>query len=836
MLPEDRTSSNSHPGEYPVAPAHAASTGSGQVVSTSLGKDHTKTAGSSAPSSISSGIAQPDMVVRTSILQQLQRLSPFQLWLAFVFISIGASEIIVFGMELMLKGKITYDYLLTGLVAALLVASTVVAVLIYLFKHLELEALHVQQLTKELTDSEQRAELAIAAARLALWNYDLTTGKVYLSESWSQLLGGAQLPTITTINDLTELVPEEEQPFVKEAIIAAIKGHNSSAYQVEHRVRKLNGEFIWVCSEGAVIERDRDGQALRMTGINRDITERKQAETDLRIAAAAFESHESLMITDANHVILRVNQAFTNDTGYTAEEAVGQTPRLLKSGRHDAAFYHLMWETINRTGSWQGEIWDRHKNGEIYPKWFNISAVKGAGGVVTHYVGSHMDITERKEAEKEIHSLAFYDPLTELPNRRAFMDRFHHALAASTRIGKSGALLFIDLDNFKALNDTLGHDIGDLLLQQVAQRLTACVRDDDTVARLGGDEFVVLLENLSEHLIEAAAQTEAIGEKILMFLSQFYQFDHNEYHGTASIGATLFNGSLQTTDELMKQADITMYQAKKAGRNTVRFFDQNMQANITSRFSLEGELRKALGNQELHLYYQIQMTSSHIAFGAEALIRWIHPLRGIISPALFIPLAEETGLILPIGHWVLETACAQLKAWQQDALTRNLVLAVNVSAKQFHQADFTSQVQAAVLRHGINADLLKLELTEGALVENIDETIATMNALNEVGVQISLDDFGTGYSSLQYLKKLPLDQLKIDRSFVRDLATHSSDKAIVRTIIAMAHSLDLDVIAEGVETEEQRQFLIENGCTHFQGYLFSQPVPIEQFEALLKLS
>ena len=397
--------------------------------------------------------------------------------------------------------------------------------------------------------------------------------------------------------------------------------------------------------------------------------------------------------------------------------------------------------------------------------------------------------------------------------------------------------MFIDLDNFKTLIDTLGYDMADLMLQQTAQRLEACVRKSDSVAHIDGDEFVVMLEDLSAIPVKAAAQAEAVGEKILASLSQPYQLDtHHEHHSTASVGVTLFSGSQLTTDELLKQADIAMFQAKKAGRNALRFFDPQMQASITARFSLEGELRKALELQQFHLYYQIQVDSSHRPLGAEALIRWIHPLRGLVPPDKFIPLAEETGLILPIGHWVLETACAQLKLWEQDALTHDLILAVNVSARQFHQTDFVAQVQAVVQHHAINPKLLKLELTEGMLIENIEETIATMGALNEVGVKLSLDDFGTGYSSLQYLKRLPLDQLKIDQSFVRDITIDKDDMAIVHTIIAMAQSLDMHVIAEGVETEEQRQLLLDRGCIHYQGYLFGRPVPIEQFEALLKQS
>ncbi len=586
----------------------------------------------------------------------------------------------------------------------------------------------------------------------------------------------------------------------------------------------------------ASISRVKVSEILVYTAILRDTTKRKQAETELRIAAAAFESQEGMLITDANGVILRVNQAFTESTGYTSEEAVGQTPRLLKSGRHSAAFYRAMWETINRTGTWQGEIWDRRKNGEIYPKWLTITAVKGNGGGVTHYVGSHIDITERKAAEEEVKHLAFYDPLTRLPNRRLLLDRLRQALASSLRSGRKGALLFVDMDNFKTLNDTLGHDIGDMLLQHVAQRLESCVREGDTVARLGGDEFVVMLEDLNPKDIEAAAQTEAVGEKILASLNQPYQLAIHEHRCSPSIGATLFNGYQQTTEELLKQADIAMYQAKKAGRNTLRFFEPEMQDTINARAALENELRNALEHQQFHLYYQIQVDGSHRPLGAEALIRWIHPERGLVSPAQFIPLAEETGLILPIGQWVIETACAQLNAWQQQAHTRDLVLAVNVSANQFRQVDFVAQVQDTIQRHAINPILLKLELTESMLFENIEEIIATMNALKKIGVLFSLDDFGTGYSSLQYLKRLPLDQLKIDQSFVRDIAVDSSDKAIVSTIIAMAHSLGLDVIAEGVETEGQRQFLQDTGCTHYQGYLFGKPVPIEKFEARLKRS
>lgn len=569
--------------------------------------------------------------------------------------------------------------------------------------------------------------------------------------------------------------------------------------------------------------------------VSYSLNEEKQAvKADLRIAASAFEAQEGLMITDAEGVILRVNQAFIDCTGYAAEDVVGQTPRFLRSGRHDEDFYRTMWESISQSGSWQGEIWDRRKNGEIYPEWLTISAVKNDDGVVTHYVGSHIDITDRKAAEEKIRQLAFYDPLTRLPNRQLLLDRMQRALALSARSGRDGALLFIDMDNFKAINDTQGHAMGDMLLQQVAERLTSCVRESDTVARLGGDEFVVMLESLGEHPIEVAAKAEEVGEKILAALNQPYQLATQVSRSSSSIGATLFSGEHQEVEELLKQADIAMYQAKKAGRNALRFFDPQMQLAINARADLESELFKALERHQFQLHYQIQVDNAHHPVGAEALIRWRHPERGLVLPAQFIPLAEETGLILRIGEWVLETACAQLKAWEGNESTRHLVLAVNVSARQFHQPGFVSQVQAIVLRHAIKPNLLKLEPTESLLLENTEGTVTTMKGLKTIGIQLSLDDFGTGYSSLQYLKLLPLDQIKIDQSFVRDIATDPNDSAIVQTIIAMSKTLGLDVIAEGVETDAQREFLALSGCQFYQGYLFGKPLPIEQFEASLK--
>ena len=570
-------------------------------------------------------------------------------------------------------------------------------------------------------------------------------------------------------------------------------------------------------------------RGVEFSAFLRDISQRKRAESALRVAAIAFETEEGITITDADEVILNVNESFTTITGYRAEEVIGKTPAILKSGRHDAQFYQALWKTLCRDRFWQGEIWNRRKNGEEYPQWLSITAVTNEAGQITNYIGSFSDITQRKQSEQTIHHLAFYDPLTDLPNRRLLLDRLQQALAASRRNKRCGAVLLIDLDNFKTLNETLGHDIGDLLLQQVARRLGECIRDGDTVARPGGDEFVVMLEDLSGNLGEAASQAETVGEKILLALNQNYRLDGHDHHSTPSIGVTLFSDRQGTTEELLKRADLAMYQAKAAGRNTLRFFDPQMQALVSSRAALEADLRQALQREQFVLHYQAQVDGEGVVRGVEALIRWQHSQRGLLSPLEFIPLAEETGLILPLGYWVVQSACAQLAAWAGAPQTARLSIAVNVSALQFHHRDFVDQVLAALEHTGADPRRLKLELTESLMVDDVDGIIAKMSALKEQGVAFSLDDFGTGYSSLSYLKRLPLDQLKIDQGFVRNILVDPNDAAIARMVIALAASLGLDVIAEGVETREQQDFLARSGCHAYQGYLFSLPLPVAEF-------
>jgi diguanylate cyclase (GGDEF)-like protein/PAS domain S-box-containing protein len=685
--------------------------------------------------------------------------------------------------------------------------------------------LHLEAAAREETvrTSEERYRLLLNHTPVGIFHYDTNLVITYCNERFADILhnsvDGIVGSDMKTLNDKS-ILPASRN---------ALKGEKVF---YEGQYDAISGDAgIWIDMTCAP-SRDGTGRIVGGIAIVRDITERKQAEELLRISAIAFESQSAMIVTAPNSVILRVNQAFTKLTGYSAQEVLGKTPHLLSSGRHDKSFFKAMWSTLKKAGYWQGEIWNRRKNGMIVAEWLTIAAVIAPDGSISHYVGTFSDITENKDALAEIHRLAYYDPLTHLPNRRLLQDRLSQELAAATRNGLYGAILFLDLDNFKTLNDTRGHDAGDQLLVEVARRLRTTVREVDIVGRLGGDEFVVLLADLSAEAEAAAMLTKQVGVKLLNILAQPYNVDGYEFHCTASIGVRLYREQ-EVVEDLLRHADLAMYHAKTAGRNTLRFFDPTMQAVITARADMEMDLRRALEENQFMLYFQSQMYSNCQIAGAEVLLRWRHPERGLVSPLEFIPLAEKTSLILPIGQWVFETACAQIKVWESNSHTRHLQLAVNVSARQFRHPDFVAHVQQALSDYAINPELLELELTESLVLDNINDTIVKMHALRAIGVRFSLDDFGTGYSSFSYLSQLPFDQLKIDRSFVRNIGLKSTDAIIVQTIIGMAHNLGIEVIAEGVETEEQRAFLEQHGCHACQGYLFSKPVPIEEFEQLL---
>ena len=561
--------------------------------------------------------------------------------------------------------------------------------------------------------------------------------------------------------------------------------------------------------------------------------ERLAADARIRHQASLLDkAQDAILVRDLDHRIIYWNKSAERMYGWTQLQVLGQSVQTLLY--EDPTPFLRGTEATLEHGEWTGELVQRHRDGRTIDVEGRWTLVRGEDGQPQSILAINTDITQRKATEREIQRLAFYDPLTHLPNRMLLMDRMHHALAAAQRHQQGGALLFIDLDNFKQLNDTLGHDQGDLLLQQVAERLGHCVRSVDTVARLGGDEFVVMLEELSASGDDLVLQARSVGEKILSTLSMPYPLQGYQYRSTPSIGIAPFTGTESTTvSELLKQADLAMYQAKAAGRNTLRFFDPQMQAVVTARAALEADLRAALAQDEFFLHFQPQVRQSGAIAGVEALLRWKHTQRGMVPPSDFIALAEETGLIVPLGRWVLHHACKLLASWQDDPLRRDLTMAVNVSSSQFRSPSFVDDVARVLAITGAPSGQLKLELTESVLVEDMESTIATMEALRAYGVGFSLDDFGTGYSSLSYLKRMPLDQLKIDQSFVRDVLSDPNDAAIVHTIIGLSRSLGLDVIAEGVETEEQRISLGEAGCDLYQGYLFSKPLPVADLEAFL---
>ncbi len=688
--------------------------------------------------------------------------------------------------------------------------------------------------TNELQDSFERISKVASRLPGLIMQYrihrDHTTSVLYASDAVETMFEiSAKEIRLNASVLVTRIDPADKKTFLENHEYAT---KHLSPYQMEFRYHRLDGSVRWLYLDALPELETAEGSTLWHCFIS-DITDRKTAEQDLRIAAITFESQEGIFVTDNQWQVLRVNQAYSRITGFDARELVGKPLPMLINQQQDEAFFQKIYEALDQHRFWQGELWAEKKNGESFPQLITLTAISNDIGMITNYIGSFTDISRHKGYEDEILNLAFYDPLTHLPNRRLLMDRLQHLIAVNQRDDAHSAILFIDLDNFKTLNDTRGHDAGDLLLVEAAQRLQTCVRESDTVARLGGDEFVVVLEALSHDRNDAALQADRIAEKIRLLLNEPYQITDFIHHGAGSIGVCLFQGGDVTVKDLFKRADTAMYEAKTSGRNAVRFFDPAMQAVLVVKMMLESNLRVALALEQFQLYYQIQVDADGNVIGAEALLRWIHPDRGFISPLEFIPVAEQTGLIIPIGTWVLETACNQLKKWGRNPKTAHLSLAVNVSAKQFQQSNFVETVTEIVRLHNINPTRLKIELTESTILDNVDATTEKMQQLKKLGIAFSMDDFGTGYSSLAYLQKLPLNQLKIDQSFVRDLNDDENDATIVRAIISLGLNLGLDVIAEGVETVAQRRFLIDHNCLTFQGYLYSKPIPIEGLDALL---
>lgn len=567
----------------------------------------------------------------------------------------------------------------------------------------------------------------------------------------------------------------------------------------------------------------------------------EQESEELRVLHAGLDKlHDLVVITEVaplstpTHKIVYVNEAFEEHTGYSRREVMGRSPGLLQGQGSQQTELSRIRLALRKSQPIHAELVNYKKDGTLFWIELDITPIKDPQGVATHWVSVARDITLRKTAEEEIEYMAFYDPLTQLPNRQMLMDRLERAIGQTDPDSVNGALMFIDLDNFKVLNDTLGHATGDLLLRKVATRLGACLRLSDTVARLGGDEFVVMLERLPDHPKAAIHYSRDVAKRILQALSEPYDLAGHHHDSTCSIGVTMFSKHQQSMSDLLKQADLAMYQAKASGRNAICFFDPAMQALVTANAALNVELRQSLRRGDFVLHYQPQVGRDGHMFGVEALIRWQHPTRGRVNPDEFITQAEESGLILQLGQWVIETACVQLSKWAKSGATSHLCIAVNVSVRQFRHPEFVDTLLATINRVGINANLLKLELTESLLATGMEVTIAKMGRLKEAGITLSIDDFGIGYSALSYLKHLPLDQLKIDREFVKDILTDPNDAAIARTIIGLAQSLGLGVVAEGVETIAQRDMLKRFGCDCYQGHLFCRALPIDELEVFMK--
>ncbi|MEW8625954.1 MAG: EAL domain-containing protein [Candidatus Thiodiazotropha sp.] len=589
-----------------------------------------------------------------------------------------------------------------------------------------------------------------------------------------------------------------------------------------HNKRK-DGTIYW---ESASISplRDERGNITNFIAVKEDITAQKRAEDQLRMNATVFDTTaEGIMVTDEENRIKTVNPAFTRITGYSQEEVLGRTPNILSSGRHSKSFYEELWESVLNKGYWSGEIWNRRKDGSVFPEWLSISAIKGEHGIAKEFVAVFSDITKHKENEEQIRYQANYDALTGLPNRSLLSDRLNQAIAAAHRENWMLAVLFVDLDHFKVVNDTFGHVVGDELLQLVSARIRACLRESDTVARFGGDEFIILLQDVTE--MDSVAN---VATNIIDHITRVFSLYGREIYIGASIGITVYPDDAVNADSLLRNADMAMYQAKERGRNTYQFFTASMQQHTLERRQLELDLRQAIKRDELEIYYQPVINPSlNKVVSVEALLRWHHPYRGMVSPAIFIPVAEDSGQIGPIGEWVLKKSCQQLKKWHNAGFS-DLKLAVNLSSRQRELGLEAGFLKSVLMETGLSSDFITLEITESLLMRDTDEAMAWLSDFKALGVSLSVDDFGTGYSSLSYLKRFPVDTMKIDRSFVSDLPDDVEDVTLVRTIVAMAQSLNLSLIAEGVETSEQAEFLVETGCENLQGFYYAKPMSAKE--------
>jgi len=689
----------------------------------------------------------------------------------------------------------------------------------------------LQEALSTSTHYRERLERVLRGSTDGWWDWDLESGQVFYSPRCWEMLGYQpdEMPSDTQL--WRRLAHPDDIHAATSSFDEAI-AHAAQGFSTEIRLRHKAGHYVPVLSR-FMVQCNADGAAVLVSGTNTDLSERKRAEERLRQAAAVFETtREGVVVTDGNERILMVNQAFTSITGYAEDEVTGKHPKLLRSGRHSEDFYREMWNRLQSDGHWQGEIWNRRKNGEIYPQLLSISEVRNDAGTVENYVGVFADISRLKASETQLDFLAHHDPLTHLPNRMLLLSHLEHAMRAAQRDGARVALLVLDLDRFKDINDSLGHSAGDALLKLVAERLSARLRGMDTVARLGGDEFAVMLPHVAEPEDAALVANEIIDALGRPWLLP----DGVEVRSGASIGISVFPDHGSATQDLLQHADAALYRAKQEGRGCFRYFTQSLTYAARERIDLEAKLHRAVEQGELRVFFQPQVDiASGRIVGAEALVRWLNPQEGLIPPSRFIPVAESTGLIADVGEWVLRHTCMQGKKWI-DAGLPPLTLAVNISSRQFLHGDISDTVARILRETEFPATRLELELTESALMEREADAVDLLNHLRSIGVRLAIDDFGTGYSSLTYLKRFPLDVLKIDKGFIDGIPHRQDDSAIASAIVAMGHTLGFKILAEGVENDGQLAFLHSAGCDMYQGYLRSRAVPADAFETLLSLA
>jgi diguanylate cyclase (GGDEF)-like protein/PAS domain S-box-containing protein len=683
-----------------------------------------------------------------------------------------------------------------------------------------LAAAQIRRHREQLRDAQR-------LARVGSWELALSDHKLTWSEELYQIFELDSEQVVGSYAMFLEMVHPDDREAVDRAFRDSVANH--TPYEIEHRLVMPDGRIKYLHECGETFY-NHEGVALRSFGTAQDITSSRQMESKMHLLGSAFQySGEAILITDSDNHIVAVNPAFSRLTGYSAEDAMGKDPRFLSAGRTTVEEYQQMWQGISERGFWQGEIWDRRKDGEIYPKWMSVSVIRDDDGNTRHHVAHFTDVSSERAAEAKLHHMAHHDVLTGLINRFSLKSRLDQALAAARRDGTRVALLFIDLDRFKVINDTLGHHIGDVLLIEVAKRLQEAVRDSDVVARLGGDEFVVMLAG-----IEHSGSVAMIAEKLVLGVGDPYMIDGHDLYTTPSIGIAIFPTDGDSGETLMKNADAAMYHAKTAGRNNFQFFDEKMNNAALERLKIEHSLRQALSRDEFRLHFQpiIEMSSGRVA-AVEALVRWQHPEKGLLPPGKFIAIAEETGLIQPLGEWVFWAACRQLADFR-DAGLSGIKMGVNISAIQMRNGNLPMLAKGAIEAFSLNPEDLVFEITESVAMQHPDETVRILDILHTMGIQLAIDDFGTGYSSLSYLRMFPIDHLKLDRSFVEEIGQSADGTVICDATIGLAHNLRLKLVAEGVETEEQLDYLRQQGCDLVQGYLFSRPVPADEVIAYIR--